>query len=278
VSQVQDPDQDRFERLRELGITEYGARTYLALLRLGVSEARAVSDVARVPQSKIYAVLDDLANDGLVHVHPDHPKKYSAADLAPFIEERRAEFADKAANLAAKKNELLALFKPEAMTAAILPGGAAQLRGRTQIARKVSELLDDTHDDWLVMGVPTTPALYEGLRPQLERAIERGTKLRFLLPVNETTAESARWMFPIAEVRARQADPALASRVTVVVSDARKAMLVHWASLSGEETAKDTALVTDDPAMANVILSMVDALWRSADAFETVAKKNSIRS
>lgn len=264
-------DEARFQHLRDLGLTEYGARTYLALLRLGRAEARAVSDVARVPQSKIYAVLDDLADVGLVHMHPEHPKKYSAAELASYLDERRSVLDQKARALTARRSEILDLFRTEQVATPVLPGLASQVRGRTQIARKVTELLVGTQRSWLVMGVPTTPTFYEDLREELERARERGVSSRFLLPVSARTVESARWLAALAELRAREGDPELARRVTVLVSDSHSAMLIHWASLAGDEAAKDTALVTTDPAVASVIEYLVESMWATALPFDAAA-------
>jgi sugar-specific transcriptional regulator TrmB len=188
------------------------------------------------------------------------------------VDERRAELERKADKIAKSRDDILALFRTETPTT-VLPGASLQLRGRAQVARHVADLLRDTSEDWLVMGVVTTPALYAAILSDLEAAVARGARARFLLPVSDRTVQDARALLPLAEIRARAKDSDLARRVTVLVSDHRTAMLIHWASIEGGENARDTALVTDDPAIASVIEHLVESLWEKAEPFEKAAAR-----
>ena len=76
------------EALRELGLTEYEARAYLALVAHGELTAREVSQASGVPYSKIYGVLEGLRERGWVGFKPGRPKLYFAR---PPSEAVRAE-------------------------------------------------------------------------------------------------------------------------------------------------------------------------------------------
>ncbi|MCZ2855696.1 MAG: hypothetical protein O2U62_01240 [Candidatus Bathyarchaeota archaeon] len=62
--------------LRELGLTQYETRAYLALLDKGVLTASQVSEYAEVPYSKIYEVLASLEKKGWTKAERGRPSKY----------------------------------------------------------------------------------------------------------------------------------------------------------------------------------------------------------
>ncbi len=90
------------ERLQKLGFSQYGAKVYLALVKLGSGTASEISKAANIPQAKIYGVLDDLYEQGFVekiedaspaYYRIDNPKetfkKFLAnfSDLADYLDE-----------------------------------------------------------------------------------------------------------------------------------------------------------------------------------------------
>ncbi|MCX6668476.1 MAG: TrmB family transcriptional regulator, partial [Methanothrix sp.] len=52
--------------LRKLGLTEYEAKTYAALVGLGEATARGVHEKSGVPRTRIYDILRDLEGKGFV--------------------------------------------------------------------------------------------------------------------------------------------------------------------------------------------------------------------
>jgi sugar-specific transcriptional regulator TrmB len=51
--------------LRRLGMTEYEARIYLALIRMGPKKASEVSYFGQVPRTKTYSTIRELERKGL---------------------------------------------------------------------------------------------------------------------------------------------------------------------------------------------------------------------
>ncbi len=68
------------ELLAKIGLNRYESSVYLTLLKEGFMEASKLSHVAKVPIGKIYDVLKDLKNYGLVETKPSRPQKYRAVD------------------------------------------------------------------------------------------------------------------------------------------------------------------------------------------------------
>ena len=56
------------EALKALGLSEYQAKVYIALVGYGSASASEISMASKVPQNKVYSVLKELEEDGLVFV------------------------------------------------------------------------------------------------------------------------------------------------------------------------------------------------------------------
>jgi len=77
------------EALRELGLSNYEARVFVALQRLGTGTAQAVARASEVPRSQVYGAADDLAARGLVEVVESSPKEYRPVGLDRAREQLR---------------------------------------------------------------------------------------------------------------------------------------------------------------------------------------------
>lgn len=85
------------EKLQRVGLTEYEAKAYVALLNMHLSTATQVSERAGVPRTKIYSVLEALKNKGWIHMYSGVPLLFKAVapravfervkgDLEKFLE------------------------------------------------------------------------------------------------------------------------------------------------------------------------------------------------
>lgn len=65
--------------LRKLGMTEYAARTFLGLQRTGGGTAREIAEVSSVPRTKVYDVVSELKELGLVEIRQSSPREFYPA-------------------------------------------------------------------------------------------------------------------------------------------------------------------------------------------------------
>jgi len=73
------------EKLRQVGLTEYESKAYVALLNTHLSTATTVSERSGVPRTKIYSVLEALKHKGWVRVYSGVPLLFKAVEpLAVF--------------------------------------------------------------------------------------------------------------------------------------------------------------------------------------------------
>lgn len=68
--------QDGKKVLREMGLTDYETRAYLALLEKGVLTASQISENANVPYSKVYETLTSLERKGWIESERGRPGRY----------------------------------------------------------------------------------------------------------------------------------------------------------------------------------------------------------
>jgi len=99
-------------RLKDFGLNSYEANLWTALLSRGVATAGELSDIANVPRSRSYDVLESLERKGFVIMKLGKPIKYIAVPPQEVLERVKKsirEDAERQANLieGLKKTDLL---------------------------------------------------------------------------------------------------------------------------------------------------------------------------
>ena len=79
-------DQETTKRIKSLGLNTYEAKIWTALLSRGVSTAGELSDIANVPRSRSYDVLESLEKKGFVVMKLGKPIKYFAVPPKEVLE------------------------------------------------------------------------------------------------------------------------------------------------------------------------------------------------
>ncbi len=91
---------DDVERvLEKLGLSAYQAKALISLLKCGEAKASEVSELSGVPRAKVYEVLDQLADLGLVDKIPTRPVRFRARNPEEITQRLRRnitmEYEDK---------------------------------------------------------------------------------------------------------------------------------------------------------------------------------------
>jgi sugar-specific transcriptional regulator TrmB len=82
------------EKLQQVGLTEYEAKAYLALLNTHLSTATQASEKSGVPRTKIYSVLEALRNKGWVRVYSGVPLLFKAVQPMRVFEKAKEDYAE----------------------------------------------------------------------------------------------------------------------------------------------------------------------------------------
>lgn len=108
--------ENQINLLRELGLKEYHAKALAHLLELGESKAPELSSASGVPKARIYGVLDELGDRGLIEVKPGRPTKYIPKSPEEIVERtvqnKKAEKEREIEKVKSLEEDLKTEFKP----------------------------------------------------------------------------------------------------------------------------------------------------------------------
>ncbi len=86
-------DEALVSTLREMGLSDYEARTLYALFRLREADAKTVAELAEVPRTKVYEILEGFVRRGYVTELDTRPRRYVVSDplrvLKTMINEKK---------------------------------------------------------------------------------------------------------------------------------------------------------------------------------------------
>jgi sugar-specific transcriptional regulator TrmB len=82
------------EKLGKIGLTEYEAKAYMGLLNVHLSTATQLSEKSGVPRTKIYSVLESLAQKGWVKIYSGIPLLFKAVDPHKVFEKIKEDYTE----------------------------------------------------------------------------------------------------------------------------------------------------------------------------------------
>lgn len=188
----------------------YEVKIWTALLSRGVSTAGELSDIANVPRSRSYDVLESLEKKGFVVMKFGKPIKYLAVPPAEVVERVKKNMRQKA-DIKIKRldelkgtevlNELTQLHTQgiELVDPSDLSGS---LKGRHNLYNHLELTIKGAEKSITLM--TTTQGLIrkiEGLKPAFEKVKKRGVKIRIAAPLTKECMSAIRDIGDVAEVR-----------------------------------------------------------------------------
>lgn len=257
------------ETLVRLGLTEYAARTYFALLETGTTTARDASTRGKVPMGKIYRALEELQQHGLVNVLPENPKKYAPNPVEHLITRRQQEFRVEIQQLETKKAELRETF---ALQGTARPksglGDVLVKRGRFNLVQVCLDLLQTSKKDYLNICGPGFLPSWRWYQEAIDLARHRGVRLRFLLPRDQADDPEMKNLAAHVEIRLYPTNPAHAGvNASTLVVDHRRAFLASFLD-DASSGARDIGILTDQESLVGSIHATAEALWAASEPYD----------
>ncbi|WP_439027855.1 TrmB family transcriptional regulator [Haloarchaeobius sp. DT45] len=157
--------------LTNLGLTEYSARTYVGLLRLGTGTAREVSNISDVPRTKVYEEIERLEDRGLVDVQNGTPKRFVPLTRKATTERFRREYKRNVNTLSATLDELEVRDTADNSEGVWFASGTEAIEDRLQL------FLESANESVRFFSDPAY--LSDSVLSQLLAADSRGVELTF---------------------------------------------------------------------------------------------------
>ncbi len=202
--------QEFLKKIKDFGLNSYEAKIWTALLSRGVSTAGELSDIANVPRSRSYDVLESLEKKGFIIMKIGKPIKYIAVppeEVLERVKKHIKEDADKQAHvldelkgtdvldeLKSLHTKGVDLVEPTDLTGA--------LKGRVNAYNQLDLMIKNAAESVvLVTTEDGLPRKADALGRALKKAAERGVAIQVAAPLTEKNKDAASQLSSIADVR-----------------------------------------------------------------------------
>jgi len=250
---------------RYFSLNLYEVKIWAALLSRGVSTAGELSDIANVPRSRSYDVLESLEKKGFVVMKLGKPIKYIAVPPTEVLERvkknMRSDAEDKVKRLEDLKNteiiqELTTLHTQgvELVEPTDLSGS---LRGRHNLYNHLELTIRNAEDTVTIM--TTAQGLMrkiEGLKPTFEKLKKRGVKIRIAAPVTKESLPAVKDLGNLADIRHTD------SKARFCVVDGKELIFMVLDDKEVHPTY-DVGIWVTTPFFAGAVENLFDLAWKS---------------
>lgn len=196
------------DMLKSIGLNLYERKIYVALLAKGLATAAEVSEIASVPRSRSYDVLQSLAEKGFVMVQPSKPIKYVALEPSEAMERTKQILSKNHEEIINRLDRIssspilkelqgvykggLDLVQPSEMT--------GTLKGRHIINRQMRSIFKAAKKNINILTTENgVNDLYSNHFRILKKMARAGVKIKILAPVADNAAVNA--LASVAEMR-----------------------------------------------------------------------------
>ena len=206
---------------RYMGLSEYEARVYVSLVRIGISGASRLSMESGVPRTKIYSVLRRLVERGLVMEVPNKPMEFAPISPKKVFSKKLREMER---NLKALKGIIETLERAYLGSKVKPPMEPVWVfRSPHHIDRILNVLSDAKHDVKMMLDKEYLYTFFREGNKLLDDLIERGVCVTIMTPVDEEDRFLVRELSYVCKVKPLQVEPP----VSVFIVDGKHVILAR---------------------------------------------------
>ncbi|WP_222915312.1 helix-turn-helix domain-containing protein [Natrinema sp. SYSU A 869] len=169
--------EEAVKTLEELGLTEYEARCFVALVRISKGTAKEISQVADIPRSRVYDTIERLDRKGLVSVQQTEPRQYKAVPVDTACRRIREDYDSR---INAAENALGQLEEPESMD----DEGMWAITQKEHVTERVALFLEEAEDTVHYL-VPAIEVAEQRILDGLQSAADRGVRVYVEVPTED---------------------------------------------------------------------------------------------
>lgn len=249
---------------RYFSLNLYEVKIWTALLSRGVSTAGELSDIANVPRSRSYDVLESLEKKGFVVMKLGKPIKYIAVPPNEVVERVKKNMKEEANSKVKRLEELkgtevvteLNTLHSQGVELIEPTDLSGSLRGRHNLYNHLELTIRNAEESVTIM--TTTQGLIrkvEGLKATFELIKKRGVKVRIAAPITKEALAAAKDISEVAEVRSTDAK----ARFTIVDGKEIIFMVLDDAEV---HPTYDVGIWVNTPFFAGALQQLYDLAWK----------------
>ncbi len=242
--------------LKDLGLTQYEIKAYVALLARGQMPANLISRESEVPYSKIYEVLGNLEKKGWVETDHDRPARYYAKSPSMALETVKTKVESE---IKRNENQVVRELQPLFENKETRERPSIWIvRGEFNILTRMRQVLSGCERELLIVIPTILDEVVELLTPILSTLKNRGVKMTIMTTKDVDTRVLNRLAY-LSELRVR--DQMFGGGV---ICDGKEVILL----LGEEEQTKSTiAISSEHIGLAKLARSYFTYLWNEAKPY-----------
>jgi sugar-specific transcriptional regulator TrmB len=196
-------------KLKDFGLNSYEGKLWTALLSRGIATAGELSDIANVPRSRSYDVLESLEKKGFIIMKLGKPIKYIAVPPNDVIERVKRKLVEDAESQTRMIEELrkthvldeLNQLHSEGITTVEPTEVSGVVKGRNNLFHHLESMMKSAEQRITILTTEKGFARkVDQLKTVLKKTADRGVKIRIAAPVGKNT-KSLEIVAPYTEIR-----------------------------------------------------------------------------
>ncbi len=258
--------EDFLSKLRRYFVLNlYEVKIWTALLSRGVATAGELSDIANVPRSRSYDVLESLERKGFVIMKLGKPIKYIAVPPVEVLERVKKNLKEDADE---KVGRLEDLKKTDIITELhtlhtqgielVEPSDlSGSLKGRHNLYSHLELAIKNAQKS---VTIATTSEGFmrkvEGLKPVFEKLKKKGVKIRIVAPLTKETKDAVEDVSSVAEVKHSD------TRARFCIVDGKDLIFMVMDDKEVHPTY-DVGIWVNTPFFASALEGMFNLAWKN---------------
>jgi len=250
---------------RYFSLNLYEVKIWTALLSRGVSTAGELSDIADVPRSRSYDVLESLEKKGFVVMKLGKPIKYLAVPPHEVLERVKKNVKEDAKDRITRLEELKGTDVIDELNALHSQGVelvepadlSGSLRGRHNLYNHLELTIRNAEKNVTLM--TTTQGFIrkvEGLKPTFDKIKKRGVKIRIAAPITKEAISAVKDLKGIAEIRHTD------SKARFCIVDGKELVFMVLDDKEVHPTY-DVGVWVNTPFFASALDNLFDVAWKN---------------
>ncbi len=255
--------QEFLNKLKDFGLNTYESKLWTALLSRGVSTAGELSDIASVPRSRSYDVLESLEKKGFIILKLGKPIKYMAVQPSEVLERVKKKIEEDAKSQmkiidSIKKSNILDelnILHNQGIKLVDPTDLSGSLKGRNNLYQHLDMMIKSAEKTVVIM--TTAQGLIrkaDRFKNSLERASKRGVKIKILAPVTKENTKSAKELSKFAEIKSTE------ERARVCIVDGKEVLFMLIDDENVHPTY-DTGIWVSTKLFAATLENFFNSVW-----------------